>query len=56
VDLLKIQLAGQIKQKNTRWFSGNQSTGDGGSSSVCSGFQGLKDLGLTMPHSLAQIH
>ena len=37
------------------WFSDNQSTGDGGSS-VCSGFQGRKDLGLTMPHSLVQNH
>ena len=56
VDFLKIQLAGRSSKKNTRWFSGNQSTGDGSSSSVCSGFQGRKNLGLTMPHSLAQIH
>ena len=43
-------------RKNTRWFAGSHSTGEGGSSSVCSGFQGRKVLGLRIAHSLARNH
>jgi len=53
VDFSRSSSPARSSKKNTRWFSGNQSTGDGSSSSVCSGFQGRKDLGLTIPHSLA---
>jgi hypothetical protein len=46
--------AARSSRKNTRWFSGSQSTREGGSSSVCSGFQGRKVL--LIPHSPRQIH
>ena len=42
-------------RKNTRWCSGSNYTGEGGSSSVCSGFQGRKVLGLLMSHFPAKI-
>jgi hypothetical protein len=32
--------AAMSSRKNSRWFAGSHSTGEGGSSSVCSGFQG----------------
>jgi putative transposase len=46
---------GKQSRTITWWFSSNQSTG-GGSNSVCSGFQGRTDLGLTKSHSFAQTH
>ena len=42
--------------QNLKIQLGSQSTGEGGSNRICSGFQGWKDLRLTMPHSLAQNH
>ena len=56
VDGFQIKISGQIQLKNIRWFAGNKSTGDGGSSSFYLGFQGRKDLVLTMPNCLAQNH